>query len=190
MGNILISDDVVDAPFACNLGACHGACCVHGDSGAPLEEDELPLIEHALKVVGHTLRPEAREVIARKGPWEETSPGYYATTCVGDAECVFVTYDGPVAKCAIQKAQQEGRLEFAKPISCHLYPIRIEDLGDYEALNYERVDICKPAVPHGKRTGTRLPNFLRDPLVRRYGEDWYDLFIDACEERSRILNGQ
>lgn len=188
--NILISDDLVGAPFACNLGACHGACCVVGDSGAPLEEDEIPLLEEALKVVQHQLRPEARRVIAEKGPWEETSPGYFATTCVGDAECVFVVYDGPVAKCAIQQAHQEGKVDFPKPISCHLYPIRVEDMGDYEALNYERVPICKPGIAHGKRTQTVVPRFLKEPLTRRYGEDWYALFVDACEERHRILQGE
>ncbi|MFT4603365.1 MAG: hypothetical protein ACI9W4_000079 [Rhodothermales bacterium] len=188
--NILISDDLIAAPFACNLGACHGACCVVGDSGAPLEEDELDAIEEALEIVGHTLRPEARAVIAEKGPWEETAPGYYATTCVGDAECVFVTYEGPVAKCSIQQAHNEGKLDFPKPISCHLYPIRVEELGDYETLNYERAPICKTGVKHGKKTGTLLPNFLKEPLVRKYGEEWYALFADACRERHRILQGE
>jgi Fe-S-cluster containining protein len=189
VGNILISDDVVDAPFSCNLGACKGACCVQGDSGAPLEPDERAEVERALEVVRSSLRPEALAVIEAQGPWEESSPGYYATTCVGDAECVFVVYDGRVAKCAIQKAFHEGKLDFEKPISCHLYPIRVEDLGDYEALNYEQAPMCEPAIAHGRRTGALLPNFLRDPLVRKYGESWYRDFVDACEARREMLHG-
>jgi len=189
VGNILISDDVVNAPFSCNLGACKGACCVQGDSGAPLEPEELEAVENALEVVRPTLRKEALAVIDAQGAWEETNPGYYATTCVGDAECVFVVYDGSVAKCSIQKAFHEGKLDFEKPISCHLYPIRIEDLGDYEALNYETASMCAPAIPHGKRTGMLLPNFLRDPLVRKYGESWYRDFVDACEARREMLFG-
>jgi uncharacterized protein DUF3109 len=189
VGNILISDDLVDAPFACNLGACAGACCVHGDSGAPLEEEERAEVEAALEVVRSRLRPEAREVIRRRGPWEESSPGYYATTCVGDAECVFVVYDGPVAKCALQKAHDEGKVDFPKPISCHLYPIRIGQLGEYETLNYEKIEICSPAVAHGNRSRMKLPNFLRHPLVRKYGESWYQDFIDACSARREVLSG-
>ena len=189
VGNILISDDLVEAPFACNLGACHGACCVVGDSGAPVEIDELPELEAAFQAVKDRLRPEAREVIAQKGVWEETGDGQYATTCVGDAECVFVIYEGPVAKCAIQQAYYEGKLSWEKPISCHLYPIRIENLGEYDALNYERAPICKTAIPHGRRTDTLLPAFLEKPLVRKYGQEWYDLFKDACRERATILQG-
>jgi hypothetical protein len=142
--NILISDDVLDAPFACNLGACLGGCCVQGDSGAPLEPEERAVLEQAVPKVRKHLRPEAREVIEERGVWEEIAPGRYATTCVGQAECVFVTYEGPVAKCALQKAHREGQLDFPKPISCHLYPIRAQQHGDYEILNYEQIPLCDP----------------------------------------------
>ena len=136
--NILISDDLVDAPFTCDLGACHGACCVKGDSGAPLEEDEIAEIEAVVSIVENRLRPEAREVIRHDGVWTESSPGQFAVACVGASECVFVYYEGPIAKCAIENAFEEGKTKFRKPISCHLYPIRIEQLGDFEGLNYER----------------------------------------------------
>jgi len=189
VGNILISDDLLDAPISCNLGACHGACCVQGDSGAPLDADERERLEAVLPAVAHRLRPEALEVIARDGVWEETSPGHYATTCVGDAECVFVTYQGPVASCAIHAAFLEGRVDWPKPISCHLYPIRVEDLGDFEALNYEKVGICEPGIRHGRRQGTELADFLKEPLVRRYGEAWYHDFREAVRERQALLAG-
>lgn len=184
---VLISDALLDAPFACQLGACQGACCVQGDAGAPLEPEERVQLERALSVVRKDLRPEARAVIDREGAWEETAPGRYATTCVDGAECVFVTYEGLVAKCAIQKAHAEGRLAFPKPISCHLFPVRVQDYGDYEALDYERIGLCDPARRHGCRSGVQLSDFLREPLVRKYGAAWYEAFQTTCRERRQAL---
>lgn len=187
--NILISDDVLDAPFACHLGRCHGACCVHGDRGAPLEPDERADLERVLPIIRKDLRPEALAVIEREGVWVEDGPGEYATNCVDGRECVFVTYEGPVAKCAIQKAYHEGRVDFEKPISCHLFPIRIEEIGGTDVLNYERADLCAPAVTNGRRRGVQLFDFLRAPLTRKYGAAWYEAFRDACIERSAVLFG-
>lgn len=185
--NVLISDDLLDAPFSCNLGACHGACCVQGESGAPLEPEETVALDRLLPIVLADLRPEARAVIAERGAWEEIAPGEYATTCVDRAECVFVTYDGPVAKCALQKAHLAGKVDFPKPISCHLFPIRVEDFGEVDALNYEQVGLCTSAVRKGRRNGVQLHDFLQEPLVRKYGEAWYRKFRDACEERRELL---
>ena len=183
----MVSDDLLDAPFCCNLGACHGACCVVGESGAPLEAEERQTLEEILPTVRKYLRQEALDVIEQDGVWEETGNEEYATTCVGGAECVFVTYDGPVAKCAIQLAYQNGEIDFPKPISCHLFPVRIEKLGDFEALNYERVALCVSAVRNGNRSNVQLFDFLRAPLVRKYGEAWYQQFRDTIAERQRDL---
>lgn len=185
--NILVSDELLEARFACNLGACLGACCVQGDSGAPLEDHEREKLDEVLPIVRKDLRPEALAVIEREGTWEETSSGQYATTCVDGAECVFVTYDGPVAKCAIQKAYREGRTDFPKPVSCHLYPIRVENYGDVEALNYEKIGICEPGRRCGTRSGVLLADFLEEPLVRKYGEEWYARFRETLEERRKVL---
>lgn len=189
--HVLVSDALLDAPFACHLGACLGGCCVHGDRGAPLQPEERDRIEAALPVVEHQLRPEAREAIAREGPWTEERPGEFATTCVDGRECVFVIYEGKVAKCALQRAHREGRLDFEKPISCHLYPIRVERHGDgadaIEVLNYEQIELCRPAIPHGARTGTQLADFLERPLTRRYGPAWYRKFSTALAARRAIL---
>src|SRR5690625_4819267 len=114
--HILVSDDLPDAECACSLGACPGACCVQGDMGAPLEADELPILEEILPAVRHLLRPEALEVIEREGVWEETAPDQYATTCVDGAEWVFVTYDVPVAMCAIQEVQRRCQIGFQQPL--------------------------------------------------------------------------
>lgn len=185
--HVLISEDVAEAQFSCNLGACLGACCVHGDSGAPLEPDERAALEQALPVVRDRLRPEARRVIDARGVWEETGAEQYATTCVDDAECVFVTYEGRVAKCAIQQAYQEGRVAFEKPLSCHLFPVRVAVYGDLEVMNYEPApSLCDPAVKQGRREGLWLSDLLRRPLERRYGAAWYDRFRAACAERRAL----
>lgn len=189
--HVLISDAVLDAPFACNLGQCLGGCCVHGDQGAPLEPDEREKLEAALPIVEHRLRPEALEVIARQGVWTEEEPGHYGTATVAGRECVFVTYDKRVAKCALQEAHHAGRLDFEKPISCHLYPLRVETHGTgdeaIEVLNYEQIDICRPAIGHGRRTGVQLADFLRKPLTRKYGPGWYKRFREAVEVRREIF---
>ena len=190
VGNVLVSDELLEAPFACHLAACKGGCCVQGDSGAPLEPDEREELEMILPVVRKDLRPEALEVIEREGVWEEIEPQQYATTCVGSAECVFVTYEGPVAKCSIEKAYFEGRISFRKPVSCHLYPLRAERYGDVEALNYEQIPLCKPAITHGAQKNIQLQDFLREPLVRKYGEAWYEQFRLACEDRRKALGMQ
>lgn len=187
VGNVLISDELLDAPFACNLGACQGGCCVQGDAGAPLEPDERERLEAVLPRVRKYLRPEALEVIDARGVWEEVAPDQYATTCVDGAECVFVTYEGPVAKCAIQKAFREGRVDFEKPISCHLFPVRVQRYGELETLNYEQIALCDPARKQGRRQHVQLADFLRAPLVRKYGEAWYEEFRQACEARRAVL---
>ena len=191
--NILVSDAVLDAPFSCHLGRCLGACCVHGDRGAPLEPEERAELERILPIVRKDLRPEALAVIEAEGVWVEEEPGEYATTCVGGRECVFVRYEGdakrPVAKCAIQQAYHEGRVDFEKPISCHLFPIRVEAYGGTDVLNYEQIDLCAPAVVHGRRRGVQLFDFLRAPLTRKYGAAWYESFRDACIERAAVLFG-
>ncbi len=192
VGNVLVTDELLEAPFACNLSACKGACCVQGDSGAPLAPEEREELENLLPQVREHLRPEAIEVIDRDGVWEEIEPQRYATTCVGteqtaSAECVFVIYEGQVAKCAIEKAYFEEKVSFRKPVSCHLYPIRIERFGDVDALNYEQIPLCKPAIKHGAQHNIQLPDFLREPLIRKYGEAWYEQFRLACEERRKAL---
>ena len=134
------------------------------------------------------LRPEARAAIAERGAWEETEDGY-ATTCVDDGACVFVTYDGPVAKCALQHAYRAGRIDFEKPVSCHLYPLRVSRYGAFEVLNYEQIELCAPARVHGDESGVHLADFLQVPLVRKYGDAWYDAFRTACTERRTELYG-
>ena len=187
VGDVLVSDDVLDAPFACNLSACKGGCCIQGESGAPLELDELSAVEESFPKVEKYLRPEALEVIASEGLWEKEGRNSYGTTCVDDAECVFVTYERDVAKCSFQIAYQKGEIDFPKPISCHLFPVRISHNGEHEVLNYERIEICSPAIKFGRKNDMTLPAFLSEPLVRKYGQEWYNAFLEACAERLESL---
>ncbi|MEM0964423.1 MAG: DUF3109 family protein, partial [Bacteroidota bacterium] len=189
--HVLVSDALLDAPFACHLGSCFGACCVHGDRGAPLDPDERGALDDALPAIAHRLRPEARAEIAKRGTWEgDDQTGYYTATIRG-RECVFVTYDGSggraVAKCALQQAFWDGKIGFEKPVSCHLYPVRIESYGTGEGavdvINYERISLCDAAVPHGRRSGVQLADFLDRPLTRKYGAAWTAKFHETLRQR-------
>lgn len=189
--HVLVSDALLDAPFCCALSACKGGCCVEGDRGAPLLPEERDELERALPIVGPRLRPEAHEVIGREGVWEGNDREGYATTTVGGRECVFVVYRKGIALCALQEAYRQGKLAWEKPISCHLYPIRVETYGEgesrVEVLNVESIEMCAPAIPHGRRMGLQLAEFLARPLERRYGAEWVARFREALAERREIL---
>lgn len=195
--HVLVSDDLLEAPFACDLGACRGGCCVQGEAGAPITEDERAALEAVYPVVEAMLTPEARRVVARAGVWEETAPGHFNTACIpegkhGSGACVFVTHERglggcPIALCSIEKAQRAGRTEIHKPISCALYPIRVQRYGDLDVINYERIGLCDGARACGVRANIELADFLAAPLARRYGAQWYDRFQAALRERRAAL---
>jgi hypothetical protein len=188
VNNVIVSDEIPLAQFSCLLSQCLGACCVQGEEGAPLATDELHRLEAVLPVVQKYLRPEALEEIEQKGVWEEIAPNRYATTCVEGEACVFVTYEGQVAHCAIQKAYYKGEVDWIKPISCHLYPIRISNYGGHEVLNYEQIGICAPARQCGCDHQVNLYEYLAEPLTRKYGAQWYQAFREACIQRAAELN--
>ena len=181
--DVLISDDVAEARFACNVAMCYGACCVQGDSGAPLEKEEIAELERLLPRVRKWLRPEAMRVIERDGVWELNANGDPATTCVDGNECVFVYYAGEIAKCAIQRLEIEEGTDFAKPVSCHLYPVRVEKHGSQEVINYEQLDICAAGRKEGAESDLDLATFLREPLTRKFGREWYKDFCLAVDQR-------
>jgi len=189
--HVLVSDALLDAPFCCSLSACKGSCCVEGDRGAPLLPEERAELERALPIVGPRLRKEAHDVIGKEGVWEGNEREGYATTTVAGNECVFVVYRKGTAVCAIQEAHQQGKLDWEKPVSCHLYPVRVEAFGEgesrVEVLNYEQIEMCAPGIPHGRRLGLQLADFLSRPLARRYGDDWLVRFKAALRERREIL---
>lgn len=178
--NAVLSDDIKENFFVCDLEACKGACCVEGDLGAPLEENELKELEDAFEVVKPYLSEEGLKAIEKEGLYIKDFEGDYSTTTIGGKECAFAVYDeNKMLKCGIEQAYLDGKTKWKKPISCHLYPIRITKYDHYEALNYDRWDICSAACTLGEKLGVPVYKFLKDPLVRKYGEAWYQ---ELCEE--------
>jgi len=173
--DVYISDDIIEECFICDLKSCKGACCVEGDLGAPLDFDELLTMEEIYKDIEPYLSQEGKEVIAEEGVFVKDWEGDFSTPVINGKECAYAIYDeNKVLKCAIEIAHKEGKIDFPKPISCHLYPIRITEYKDYEALNYNRWNICKAACKLGKDMQIPIYKFLKEPLIRKYGKDWYN----------------
>ncbi len=179
----ILSDDIATYKFACDLGRCKGACCVVGDAGAPVKGSELPVLRRAWDQLKGRLRPEAVAVVESEGLYKNNGQGY-ELSCTDGAECVFVVYDEHrVATCAIQQAYDDGEFSWPKPLSCHLFPVRVTTLANQDMLNMEYVpSICSPACDRGEREGIGLAEFLRVPLTRAYGKDWYSDFMGAVRE--------
>ncbi|MBL7812772.1 MAG: DUF3109 family protein [Bacteroidetes bacterium] len=173
VGNALVSEEILERKFACQLGQCHGACCVQGDLGAPLEEEEVQILEQEMHHFMPFLSEEGKAEIALRGYAEQDPEGEWVTVCRPTGECVFVNYDGAVAVCGIEKAWQAGKTWFRKPLSCHLYPIRAKKYGEYVALNYHNWSICAPACKAGEELKVPVHHFLREALVRKMGPSWY-----------------
>lgn len=176
INDLLIADSIATVKFACDLKKCKGACCVEGVAGPPVTKEEIDIIKDIYPKIKHRLRPEAIEVIEKKGvaeKWEGTD----VLTCVNNQECVFVTYEDGIAFCGIEQAYNEGLVEFKKPMSCHLFPIRVRDFYGQQVLNYVESEECKPALVRGRRENIPLADFLKDALTRRFGEKWYNELI-------------
>jgi hypothetical protein len=178
-----ISDDIADKHFVCDLSKCKGACCVEGDLGAPLEESELKIIEDIYPIVQEYMSGEGKFTVEQNGMYLLDEDGDYSTTTINGAECVFAIYDNDkVLKCAIEQAYLDGKTTYKKPISCHLYPIRIKKFDSkYVTVNYDRWSICAPACELGKNLKVPVYKFLKEPLIREFGEDWYKQLELAVE---------
>lgn len=179
----LVSLDIIEESFLCNLQACKGECCVEGDSGAPVEKEEFAALKKILPEVWDDLSPEAQAIINRQGVVYIDTDGDMVTSIVNDKDCVFTYYDeNNICKCAIEKAYKEGRIDFYKPVSCHLYPIRIQKYAGFTAVNYHQWSVCKAAKIEGKEKNVKIYEFLREPLIRKFGEEWYDQLKIAANE--------
>ena len=187
--NTIVSDDVLDKKFVCDLNACKGECCVAGESGAPLDQDELPILLEILDKVKPYMNKKGIKAIEKNGPYVLDSDGDYTTTLVGkEGECAFVVFDeNKIAKCAIEQAYNDGMIDWKKPISCHLYPIRISSYKTYDAVNYHQWSVCKPACECGAKLEVPVYQFLKGPLIRKYGEDWFNELQQVDEERKKQL---
>lgn len=180
--DVVVSSDVISEKFLCNLEACHGSCCIEGDAGAPVEADEVAELERVLPVIWDDLSPEAQAVIKKQGVVYTDPEGDLVTSIVNNKDCVFTCYDAQgCCSCAIEKAYRAGKCSFYKPISCHLYPIRIGNYGLYTAVNYHRWDVCKAAEILGRKENVAVYQFLKEPLIRKFGEVWYQM-LEECAE--------
>jgi hypothetical protein len=171
----VVSTLLFEEKFVCDLNACKGACCVEGDSGAPIKLDEIDMLEEDFEKIKPYMRPEGIEAVEKSGvfymdQWENEP----VVTLVNNKECAFVNFDEKgIAKCAIEQAHKDGKTAFKKPISCHLYPIRIQKYTDFEALNYAEWNICKPACECGSKLDVKVFKFLKEPIIRAFGEEFY-----------------
>lgn len=178
----LVSLDLAERFFCCDLDSCLGECCIEGDAGAPITEDEYKKLKQLLPVVWDDLLPAARQRISEAGVGYIDEEGDLVTQIVDGRNCVFTTYaPGGVCHCAIERAYREGRCDFRKPISCYLYPLRLTKYPTFTAVNYHRWKICRCAETLGRKKGIRLYQFLRQPLIDRFGQEWYDELVMACE---------
>ena len=180
--NALVSLDVIEKFFVCNLDKCLGECCIEGDAGAPITEQEYAQLKEILPEVYADLLPAARQRIDEAGVAYVDEEGDLVTQIVEGRNCVFTCYgEGGMCMCAIEKAYREGRIDFYKPISCHLYPLRLTDYPSFTAVKYHSWKICKAAEVLGRAKGVRVYQFLKEPLIRRFGKEWYDELVLACE---------
>jgi hypothetical protein len=174
VGNTLISEDLFDHEFICNLSACKGACCIEGDSGAPVTLEEKVQIEANFALIEPFLSDSSKADIAKRGGFEIDEDKEWVTTCLPTGECNFVKKDeNGILGCGIEKSFLAGKSTIRKPISCYLYPIRVIKVGDYDALNYHKWDICSAACTLGKQEKVAVYKFLKEPLVDRFGAEWF-----------------
>ncbi len=185
--DILISEDIVQEKFACNLSACKGACCIEGDYGAPLSEDEILTMEKLLPEILPYLPEPSQQAIKEKGFYTyNKEESVSETNLMKDGACVFMGRDDlGITFCGIQKAYKEGKISFYKPISCHLYPIRTSHnhMNGFQTLNYDRWEICDAACSNGKKNKIKLYEFVKEALIRKYGEDFYDQLDHAAKRK-------
>lgn len=175
----LISEDVFEKEFVCNLNACKGACCIEGDSGAPLADYEIELLQKNLDFILPYLDKDSLANIAQKSFVEQDKDGDWVTTCLPNGKCVFGVFDANgILSCGIEQSWKDGKSDFQKPISCHLYPIRLKKVGEYTALNYHQWSICSDACQLGKQLKVPVFVFLKDALIRKFGIDWYNEVLE------------
>lgn len=172
--NVLIENEVIQSYFACNLSACLGQCCVEGDGGPPLEEEETQILEQIYPKIAPFLNENGRKAIEEQGVWVWGTDNDAETPLVNKRECAYAVFENGVAKCGIEIAHQAGAIEFPKPISCQLYPIRIKKKTSFEHLSYHKWEICNPACASGEKNKIKLYLFLKNALIRKYGTEFFE----------------
>ncbi|MEN8117776.1 MAG: DUF3109 family protein [Bacteroidota bacterium] len=187
IGRTILSRDIFEKRFVCDIQQCKGACCIEGDSGAPLTDEEAIIIESEYSTFKEHLPRKHKKEIEKQGFSVIDSDGDLVTPLVNNRQCVYSFYDKQgILKCAIEKAHFEGKLEFRKPVSCHLFPIRITEYKRFDAVNCQELDICKPGKTCGIAQNTPLYKYLKEPLIRKYGEEWYKEVEIAAEHLKKL----
>ena len=183
IGETLVSEDLIEKKFVCDLNACKGGCCVKGDYGAPLEDDETAILDDIYDKVKPYLTEKGRKAIEKQGRYIRYEKKEWVTPLIAGKECAYTIRDEQgIVKCGIEKAYYEGKVSFKKPVSCHLYPVRINTMkNSVEAVNYDRWSICKPACKLGDSLKVPLYKFLKESLIRKFGEKWYKELEVAAE---------
>lgn len=170
----IVSEDIIEKDFVCNLSACKGACCIDGDAGAPLDEDEIEILKEIYPKVKPFLRKEGIEAIEKQGTHITTEFGDFETPLINNADCAYVIFDDKnTALCSIEEAYNQGVISWKKPVSCHLYPIRVKNYSEFSAVNYDKWEICDDACTLGKELQVPVYKFVKEALIRKFGEDWY-----------------
>lgn len=188
VGDIIATDDIADKAFVCDLIKCKGACCKEGDMGAPLTLDEVAVLEDIQEAVSPYLTQEGMDALEEQGAWVVDDEGDFSTPLKSDGACAYaITERNGTYKCGIELAWKEGAVEFQKPISCHLYPIRVKEYDQYKALNYHRWDICAPACQQGEALQVPIYKFLEGPLVRAFGQEWYQQLCITIQDMGLVL---
>ncbi len=181
IGEAIVSFDIFEKQFICNLNKCKGMCCVYGEAGAPLNDDEVVILQRIYSKVKPYMTQAGIEVIEKDGVYVTDFIGEKVTPLVGTDDCAYAYSDNGIVYCAIEKACRNGEIDFLKPLSCHLYPIRITKYHDFEAVNYHHWSICCDALRLGKKKKTPLYVFLKEPLIRKYGTEWYEQLCIAAD---------
>ncbi len=179
--NKVVSSKILEQRFCCDLPRCKGMCCVHGDSGAPLTPDEALTLEQILEKVKPFMSTEGITAVNEQGVALIDNDGDLVTPLINGRECAFAVFEKGIATCAIEKAWTQGKVDFRKPLSCHLYPIRVKEYSNFTALNYHHWDVCAPARELGEKIDLPLYKFLKDALIRAYGEEFYTQLEDAAK---------
>jgi len=174
LGKTIVSEDIIEKDFVCNLSACKGACCIDGEAGAPLEKEEAIILKDIYPKVKPFMRVEGIEVVEDQGAYITTKDGELETPLINGADCAYVFFDEKnTALCAIEEAHNQGEVSWKKPISCHLYPVRVKDYSEFSAVNYHHWQICDDACVLGKELQVPIYKFVKQALIRKFGEDWY-----------------
>lgn len=186
VGNAIVSEELVKEQFVCDLNKCKGACCVQGESGAPLEESELEQLESIYEKVKPYLTKEGIIAIEQKGLYLKDEDDDWVTPLIGKhGACAFTIYNNGIAACGIEKAYRDGKINFQKPVSCHLYPVRITSYKNYDAVNYHKWEICSPACALGKELKVPVYEFVKDALIRKYGASWFAELKQSVEDKKQ-----